>query len=156
MADDSDVESVPDEDPLAGISDIFEKPQPVVVNDLPRYRPGPKSKKMKMAPPPFRDETLVSDTDRSFDKEEVVNVSDDDDDYVAPKKADSDEAKSFDDIFGGVVINTNVAAAAAVPESSAVVFNKDSDDESEAGGEPAVVASVADLMGDSDEDLFAN
>ena len=29
VADDSDVESVPDEDPLAGISDIFEKPQPV-------------------------------------------------------------------------------------------------------------------------------
>ena len=124
--------------------------------DTPKYRPGPKSKKAKLlitpsssnsapissvAAPPFRDETLHS----SPREDDVVNVSDSDDDIANNSVAKKDV--SFDDIFGAGAREA-LAAAAAPP----VVFNKDSNDE----GEPysAVAASVAELMGDSDEEMF--
>ena len=154
---DSDVEEVLSEsgDPFAGISDSFEQPnveEPTPVEPV-RYRPGPKSKKQKLmieppappaaasappvAPPPWRSEAL--------DDDEVVALSDSDDEMPSPpKKPVSSEAATFDDIFG----NSSAAPVAA----PAVVFNKDSDDEGEAYD--AVTASVAELMGESDDDMF--
>jgi len=160
---DSDVEEVASDggDPFAGISDPFEsqpaprQTSPAPEPEVPKYRPGPKSKKQKLLvtsttatkstpppsapsmPPPFRDETLDDD-------EEVVNLSDSDDEQL-PRSSFIRSTATFDDIFGG-------PPTKSTPAPATVVFNKDSDDEGEAYS--AVTASVAELMGESDDDIF--
>jgi len=160
---DSDVEEVASDggDPFAGISDPFDpqppprQTSPAPEPEVPKYRPGPKSKKQKLLltstattkptpppaapsmPPPFRDETLDDD-------EEVVNLSDSDDEQL-PQSSFIRSTATFDDIFGG-------PPTKSTPAPAPVVFNKDSDDEGEAYS--AVTASVAELMGESDDDIF--
>lgn len=159
---DNEVEEVVEEagDPFAGISDPFDAhlaPTPPGRAPTPppsKYRPGPKSKKQKLtatspkaapsAPPPFRDETHDAE-----DEKEVVNLSDSDEDSApAPPPQPTGVAPSFDDLFGGGKV-----FSMAPPAAQPVVFNKDSDDEGEAM--ESVAASVGELLGDSDDDIFS-
>jgi len=129
----------------------------------PVYKPGPKSKKLKIAP--FSDETLVSDESKSpprSDRSPVrrvgeikrasdqkrVDLTDSSDDEILPVMAKKDEIKSFDDLF-----SESSVAPEKITEAPKVIFNKDSDDESE--GEKGH-ADVDELMGGSDDDKSVN
>merc|ERR1711892_511816 len=129
----------------------------------PVYKPGPKSKKLKIAP--FSDETLVSDESKSpprSDRSPVrrvgeikrasdqkrVDLTDSSDDEILPVMVKKDEIKSFDDLF-----SESSVAPEKITEAPKVIFNKDSDDESE--GEKGH-ADVDELMGGSDDDKSVN
>jgi len=131
----------------------------------PVYKPGPKSKKMKLVP--FSDETLVDDDesysprssfsptlkspakfggssrDNDIKKVDLSDSSDDEDNSLA--NAGKQEGKSFDDLFFSS--SSTPKKIDEVTSGSGVIFNKDSDDESEKGH-----ADVDDLMGGSDDE----
>ena len=130
----------------------------------PVYKPGPKSKKMKLVP--FTDETLVDEESNSpirsslspvlkspgqdwkidGSKSKHVDLSDSSDDEDGNIK-NTPKPKSFDDLFSEASDTTKKGNE----ETPTVVFNKDSDDESEKGH-----ADVDDLMGGSDDEKSRN